>query len=121
MIKMKAPLEPNKKVILNAIFTLKEEGFKLTQDGLTLLLRGEKELKELSFSSAYAYLPSLSSKKIKNRIQYLINHGYIYREYNKALDVHFLTLTGKAFDLDLRRLAKKEVKEVEERIYFSKI
>ncbi len=118
---MKTSLEPNKKVILNAIFTLREEGYKLSQDGLTLLLRGDKELKELSFSSAYAYLPSLSSKKIKNRIQYLINHGYIYREYSKEFDVHFLTLTYKATDLDLRTLTKKAIKEVKDHIYFSKI
>ncbi len=116
---MEKELEQNKKVILDAIFTLKDEGYKLTEDGLALLLKGMGEIGDLSSSLAYGYLSSLSSKKIKNRIHYLVNHGYIFREYNKELDTHFLVLSEKAIDLDLHKLRKKKLK-AEKNIYYVK-
>lgn len=116
---MEKELEQNKKIILDAIFTLKDEGYKLTEDGLAFLLKGKKEVSDLSFSLAYGYLSSLSSRKIKNRIHYLINHGYIFREYNEELDMHFLILSEKTIDLDLRKLRKKKLK-TEKNIYYVK-
>ncbi len=108
------------KVILDAIYTLENEGYAATLEGLALLLEGDKRTKELSFSSSYSYLSSISKRKIKNRVHYLINHGYIFLEYDYSNDLQFLRLTPKNLDLDLRLLKKKDIK-VKEEIYFKKI
>ncbi len=118
IILMEKKISLAKRTILEAILTLEEEGYKVTSNGLCLILIGDKKVGELSASKAFGYLPSLASKKLKNRIHYLINLDYINLDYDSSLDVHFLTLSDKCFDLDLKPLKKKSLKRDKEEIYF---
>lgn len=115
---MEKPISLSKRTILGAILTLENEGYKVTSKGLCLILIGDNRVKDLSESNAFGYLPSITSKKLKNRIHYLINLDYINLEYDSSLDVHFLSLSSKALELKLNPLKKKQLKREKEEVYF---
>lgn len=104
---------------MDAVYTLKEEGYQATLDGLTHLLLGEEEGKSLSFSAVFAYLPSLNSKKIKNRIHYLLQNGFLLLKYDPIYDVHFLILSPSAEGNRKLLMKKKQTKK--EAVYFRHI
>lgn len=97
--------------VLRAIYTLDREGYILTSDGLAYLLVGDYRLEDLKNSAAYSYFSSISTRKIKNRIHYLIRYGYLKLEFKKDCNLHFLLLTEKALSLELKPLIKRDVKE----------
>lgn len=113
---MERKISSSKETILDAVYTLKEEGYKATLEGLTHLLLGNEEGNVLSSSAIFAYLPSLNSKKIKNRIHYLLQSGYLLLEYNSQYDAHFLFLSPKG--KENRKLLHKKAQKKEETVLF---
>lgn len=105
---MKDELKNGYKTILHAVYTLKEDGYVMTLDGLAFLLVGDNRLDDLAENPSFGYLSSLSTRKIKGRINYLIRYSYLKLDYSKDLDMHFLALTDKAEALNLKKLVKKE-------------
>lgn len=116
---MKEELKASYKNILCAIYTLDSEGYLMTTDGLSLLLVGDLRVADLSGSAAFGYLPSLSTKKIKNRINYLIRYSYLNLQYHKEFDIHFLVLSDKGKALKLKKVVKKP-SECTKNIYYLK-
>lgn len=105
---MKEELKVAYKNILRAVHTLEEEGYMMTVDGLSLLLIGDSKLNDLSGSEAFGFLSSLSSRKVKGRINYLVRYSYLKLDYNNELDTHFLVLTDKSRALNLKKVVKKD-------------
>ncbi len=108
----------SKRTILGAVLTLDEEGYKVTAKGLCLILLGDKKVSDMAESKVFGYLPSITSKQLKGRIRYLIGLDYLKLDYDPSLDVHFLTLSSKCDDLNLKPLKKKTPKKEEEEIYY---
>ncbi len=108
----------SKRTILGAVLTLDEEGYKVTPKGLCLVLLGDKRVKDLAESKVFGYLPSITSKKLKYRIHYLINLDYLRLDYDESLDVHFLSLSSKCQELDIKPLKKKPLKKEKEEVYY---
>lgn len=118
IIQMNQIIPLSKRTILGAVLTLDNEGYKVTAKGLCLVLIGDKRIKDLAESNVFGYLPSVTSKKLKSRIRYLINLDYLKLDYDLSLDVHFLTLTAKCDDLNLKPLKKKSPKKEKEEVYY---
>ena len=117
---MERKITASKTTILDAIYTLKCEGYQATLEGLTHLLLGDKEGEVLSSSGAFAYLPSLSSKKIKNRVHYLLQNGFLILIYDPKNDVHFLSLSVKGEE-GRKMLIKKKPAIKKETILFAPV
>lgn len=99
--------------ILNAVYTLSEEGVEATLDGLAMLIGGSYSEETLPYlnSAAYGYLASVSSKRIKARIHALIRRDYLFLDYDEESDTQFLLLTNKSRSLNLKMLGKKPLKD----------
>lgn len=117
---MERKITTSKTTILDAVYTLKCEGYQATLEGLTHLLLGDKEGEALSSSGAFAYLPSLSSKKIKNRVHYLLQNGFLILIYDPKNDVHFLSLSVKGEE-GRKMLIKKKPAIKKETILFAPV
>jgi hypothetical protein len=81
--------------LLSALASLEEAGVEVTADGLVKVLHGvvERETSSLVDLPAFGYLPSLSSKKLKNRIHWLVRQGFVHLSYDSKLEDYFLALT----------------------------
>ena len=117
---MERKITASKTTILDAVYTLKCEGYQATLEGLTHLLLGDKEGEVLSSSGAFAYLSSLSSKKIKNRVHYLLQNGFLILIYDPKNDVHFLSLSVKGEE-GRKMLIKKKPTIKKETILFAPV
>lgn len=90
----KKPLSPSKRRLLSFLKELQNEGYEVTSEGLSKLVRGvwDRETAILSSSVVFGQCPSLSSKRIKGRLTYLLRHGYIGLSYSEKDDDYFLFL-----------------------------
>ncbi|HBE98660.1 MAG TPA: hypothetical protein DDW18_01230 [Firmicutes bacterium] len=117
---MERKITPSKITVLDAIYTLNKEGYQATLEGLACLLLGNKEGEALSSSALFGYLPSLSSKKIKNRVHYLLQKGYIVLIYDSQKDVHYLSLSSKGKE-GRKLLVRKSPSTKKEKVLFAPI
>lgn len=81
--------------LLSSIFVLKKMGYEVTMDGLSLILRGVRNEETAPFfeSAVFAFLPSLSAKKIKGRVHQLVRQGYLRLSYSEEDQDYYLVLT----------------------------
>jgi len=96
--------------VLNGIYTLKLEGIEVTALGLSKILRGVVDLDTSKFvySAAFKAFPSLSSRRLKGRINTLISKGYLEEDYDFETKTSFLRLTKTCDELRLEPLEKKD-------------
>lgn len=97
--------------VLNGVYTLKLEGIEATADGLSKILRGVVDLdtNKFIYSAAFKALPSLSSRRLKGRINTLITKGYLEEDYDFETKTSFLRLTKMCDELRLEPLEKKDI------------
>jgi hypothetical protein len=90
-------LKASRRVLLLAVSELKSEGYEATMEGLSKLLEGvsTEETSAHDSSSLFGFLPSLSSKKLKNRFHWLVREGYIRLQYDARRKDYFLALSPK--------------------------
>ena len=83
--------------LLSAIASLAEAGVEVSADGLVKILHGvvDEETRSLVSLAAFGYLPSLSSKKLKNRIHWLVRAGFVVLSYDQGVGDYFLQLSEK--------------------------
>lgn len=83
--------------LLSALFLIKEAGYEVTAEGLSLILRGVKTEETIPFfeNSVFSFLPSLSSKRIKARVHQLVRQGYLRLSYREEDEDYYLLLTDK--------------------------
>lgn len=87
-----------------------DDGLLVSATGLVKLLRGESD-SEVTPYEAKAYFGvyrSLSRKKIKGRLHYLIQRGYILLVYEKEMDDYSLSLSTKGVDSYLLRTINRD-------------
>lgn len=91
--------------LLRAIHTLSLEGVEVTPEGLCKILHGVIDFETLKYvySNAFGYYSSITNRRLKGRINHLINDGYLILK-----DGDFLAMTDEAKKLVLRPLEKKE-------------
>jgi uncharacterized FlgJ-related protein len=101
--------------LLSAIASLAEAGVEVTADGLTKILQGryDEETASLQANAAFGYLPSLSSKKLKNRVHWLVRSGYLALVYAAEAEDYFLALTAKGEENLIPLQAKKRASSKE--------
>ena len=96
--------------VLNGIYTLQLEGVEATSDGLSKILRGVVDLDTTKFiySAAFKAFPSISSRRLKGRINTLLSKGYVEEVYDFETKTSFLRLTKVCDELRLEPLEKKD-------------
>jgi hypothetical protein len=104
-------LRPALRKIVSSIASLRDEGYEASAEGLAMILRGESSGETSVLTSpAVGQLPSLSSKKLKNRFHQLVRHGYVRLVYSEEDEDYFLALTEKGEALaDPSSLKKKTI------------
>ncbi|MCR4561918.1 MAG: hypothetical protein K5694_01755 [Bacilli bacterium] len=82
------------KKILSVVRLLRLEGYEATGEGLARIIRGIECQENLPFVSEpyFGYLSSISKKKLKNKITYLVNKGYLRCSYSRD-EREFLVLS----------------------------
>ena len=97
--------------VLNGVYTLKLEGVEATSDGLSKILRGVVDLdtNKFIYIAAFKSFPSLSSRRLKGRVNALISNGYLEEEYDFETKTSFLRLTKLCDELRLEPLEKKDI------------
>jgi hypothetical protein len=104
-------LKASRRVMLLAISELRSEGYEATIEGLSKLLKGvsTEEISAHGSSSLFGFLPSLTSKKLKNRFHWLVREGYIRLQYDGKRKDYFLALSPKGeAEVANRSLPKKK-------------
>jgi hypothetical protein len=91
---------PSYRKLLSSLFLIKELGYEVTMDGLAEILQGERNEETAPFfeSPVFGSLPSLSSKKIKGRIHYLVRRGYLELSYSEEEEDYYLRLNEKGLE-----------------------
>jgi hypothetical protein len=99
--------------LLSALASLQEAGVEATADGLVKILHGvaDRETASLVSLPAFGYLPSLSSKKLKNRIHWLVRTGFVSLSYDEAVEDYFLALSEKGLANVIPLTPKKKEKD----------
>jgi hypothetical protein len=108
-------MEPQKiktkyQYLLGYLKSVTDDGLLVSATGLVKLLRGESD-SEVTPYEAKAYFGvyrSLSRKKIKGRLHYLIQRGYILLVYEKEMDDYSLSLSTKGVDSYLLRTINRD-------------
>lgn len=77
----------------------------MTPEGLCKILHGVIDFETLKYvySNAFGYYSSITNRRLKGRINHLLNDGYL-----ELKDGDFLAMTTEAKKLTLRPLEKKE-------------
>lgn len=96
--------------LLKVIDLLNEETVLVSSDGLTKLIRGLSDTETSAYKERpyFGISPSLSPKKIKGRVHYLVARGYISLEYLEAMGDYSLSLTEKGREAVSGVLLKKK-------------
>jgi len=82
-------------LLLGSVRLLKKEGTEASKEGLSKLVRGiyDPETAPYSHLPLFGYCPSLSRKKVKLRLSYLIKTGYLVTKPFKEGNEEALCLT----------------------------
>ena len=91
--------------LLRAIYTLLLEGVEVTPEGLCKVLHGVIDFETLKYvySNAFGYYSSITNRRLKGRINHLINDGLL-----ELKDGDFISMTDECKKLLLRPLEKKD-------------
>jgi len=91
--------------LLRAIYTLSLEGVEVTPEGLCKILHGVIDFETLKYvySNAFGYYSSITNRRLKGRINRLLNDGLL-----ELKDGDFLAMTEECKKISLRPLEKKE-------------
>lgn len=73
------PLAKSYALLLGSILLLAQKGAEASKEGLAKIVRGvyDPETAPYSMLPSFGYCPSLSKKKVKMRLSYLIRKGYL--------------------------------------------
>lgn len=93
----KGLIKPSLRCLLSLISLLEKEGEAATAEGWVKILRGilDEETQAVAESVCFGYLPSLSSKKLKNRFHLLVRKGYLRLVYNEEDGDYYLLLSER--------------------------
>lgn len=107
-------MEPQKiktkyQYLLGYLKSVNDDGLLVSATGLVKLLRGENdsEVTPYEAESYFEVYRSLSRKKIKGRLHYLVQRGYILLVYEKEMDDYSLSLSTKGVNCSLLRMTNK--------------
>jgi hypothetical protein len=108
-------MEPQKiktkyQYLLGYLKSVNDDGLLVSATGLVKLLRGESdsEVTPYEAESYFGVYRSLSRKKIKGRLHYLVQRGYILLVYEKEMDDYSLSLSTKGVTCSLLRTTNKD-------------
>ena len=112
MVENREPiLTPRHKKILSAILQADQAGHLLSADGVLAFLNGNLHEDWAEGLSGNGALLSLSGRRGKTAIHWLVRHDYIRQRYSREYDEYYLYLSAKGEDIAVRFLPKLKQKE----------